>query len=187
MEEIFSNLSTYGYIFLFILSFGGGMFGLICAGVFASSGKMDIGLCILVAGVANFLGDSLLVYLSRYSKTEILPYLKKYRRKIALAQILLKKYGDKIILIKKYIYGVKTIVPIAIGLTKYSFLKFTIINAFSSVIWAVSVGFVAYFAGETLANFWEKQSKIWFYLIIGFIILLIVLYFIKFSKKGINK
>ncbi len=183
MEEILNNLVTYGYLFLFVLSFGGGMFGLICAGIFASSGKMDISLCIIVAAIANFLGDCVLICLSRYSKKDVMPYIKKHRRKIALAQVLIKKYGSKIILIKKYIYGVKTIIPLAIGLTKYSFLKFSILNAISSIIWATSVGLTAYFAGEKIMQFWENYGENWFYFIAGFIILLIFIYFVLFSKK----
>ena len=77
-----------------------------------------------------------------------MPYVKNHKRKLAYAGILAKKHGDKIIFIKKFIYGVKTLVPIALGLTKYSFYKFSVINLISSVLWAVIVGLASYKAGD---------------------------------------
>ena len=77
-----------------------------------------------------------------------MPYIKNHTRKLAYAGILAKKHGDKIIFIKKFIYGVKTLVPVALGLTKYSFYKFSIINLISSILWAVIVGFASFKAGD---------------------------------------
>jgi len=44
MQEILTSLSTYGYILLFVYSLGGGMVGIIAAGVLSYIGKMDIGI-----------------------------------------------------------------------------------------------------------------------------------------------
>ena len=113
------------------------MVAIIAAGVLSHAGKMDLTASIAVATVANTLGDTMLFYLARYNKSAVMPYLATHKRKLAYSHILMKRYGDKIILIKKFIYGVKTLVPIAVGLTKYSFVKFSAINFISSLIWAV--------------------------------------------------
>ena len=148
MESMFANLHTWGYLILFLYSLGGGFLALAAAGVLSSAGELNIVLCIVIACISNFIGDSGLFLLSRYNKKEIMPYLRKQRRNLALAQILFRKYGDRIILIKKFIYGVKTLVPIALGLTEYSFYKFSVINLISSVLWAVIVGLASYKAGD---------------------------------------
>ena len=93
MQEILTSLSTYGYILLFVYSLGGGMVGIIAAGVLSYLGKMDIRICIVFAAMGNFVGDSLIFYFTRYSKTQIMSYLRKQRRSLALSQILFKKYG----------------------------------------------------------------------------------------------
>lgn len=185
MEQMLSSLSTYGYIILFFYSLGGGMVALIAAGVLSYVGEMDIFLCIIIASIANFIGDSLLFYLSRYNKKEFMPYLRKQRRNLALAHILLKRYGSKIIFIKKYIYGVKTLVPIAIGFTKYPFKKFSILNAFASVLWGLVVGLLSYFAGDLLQRAYGKitQNPLIMPLIILVIFGLIFLYFKKATSK----
>ena len=152
-------LSTYGYIILFIYSLGGGMVAIIAAGIFSYAGKMDLHTSIAIAFVANAIGDSLLFYMSRYNKTQIMPYLRKHKRKLALSHVLMKKYGDKIIFFQKFVYGIKTLIPIGIGMTKYSALKFNILNVISAFVWALGLGYMSYSAGEALTKFFGYFSS----------------------------
>ncbi len=153
MEDTFSNLATYGYIGLFLYSLGGGFVALIGAGVLSFMGKMDLSLSIAIAFTANALGDVMLFYMARYQKTMMMEGIKKHRRKLALAHIMMKKNGSWIILIQKFVYGIKTLIPIAIGLTKYDFKKFVILNVASSAIWALAFGLGSYYSGEALVKF----------------------------------
>ena len=155
MEDTFSNLTTYGYIGLFLYSLGGGFVALVGAGVLSYMGKMDLATSMGVAFVANALGDVMLFYMARYQKSMMMDGIKKHRRKLALSHIMMKKYGSWIILIQKYVYGIKTLIPIAIGLTKYDFKKFTILNIASSAIWTLSVGFGSYYSGAPLMKIAE--------------------------------
>ncbi|MDA7818185.1 DedA family protein [Sulfurimonas sp.] len=152
MEDTFGNLETYGYIGLFLYSLGGGFVALIGAGVLSYLGKMDLTSVILVAFVANAIGDVLLFYMARYQKSMMMENLRKYRRKLALAHILMKKRGSWIILIQKFVYGIKTLIPIAIGLTKYDFKKFVVLNIASSAVWALVFGLGSYYSGSALVK-----------------------------------
>ena len=144
MEEILHNLALYGYIILAVYSFGGGMVALAGAGILSALGKMDIGLSILVATVANFIGDTFLFYLSQTNKKEVLKYLRKHRRKIAYTNLLMRRYGWMAVFLQKYIYGVKTLVPIVMGLSRYDFKKFVVLNFFASILWGLMVGLGSY-------------------------------------------
>ena len=159
MEDIFSNLATYGYIGLFLYSLGGGFVALVGAGVLSFMGKMDLSLSIFIAFVANALGDVLLFYMARYQRSMMMDGIRKHRRKLALSHIMMKKYGSWIILIQKFVYGIKTLIPIAIGLTKYDFKRFAILNIFSAAVWALSVGFGSYYSGGFLVKVAEAISQ----------------------------
>lgn len=148
MHDMLSSLSTYGYVVLFLYSLGGGMVAIVAAGILSYMGKMDIGVSIVVAYLANAIGDSVLFYLARFNRAAVMPYFKNQTRKLAYAQILMKKHGDKMIFFQKYIYGVKTLVPLAIGLTKYSYIKFNILNFLAAGVWAVLLGFGSYYASD---------------------------------------
>ena len=153
MEDTFSNLETYGYIGLFLYSLGGGFIGIVAASVLSFMGKMDLSLSISIAFLGNAIGDILLFWLTRYQKTMMVEGLRKHRRKVALAHILIKKHGDWVIFIQKFIYGLKTVVPIAIALTKYDFKKFAILNIFAAALWALAFGLSSYYFGAVLSKF----------------------------------
>ena len=152
MEDTFSNLATYGYIGLFLYSLGGGFVAIIGAGVLSFLGEMDLSLSILIAFIANTLGDFLLFYMARYQKSMMMDGLRKHRRKLALSHVLMKKYGSWIIFFQKFVYGIKTLIPIAIGLTKYEFKKFAILNVLSAGVWALVFGLGSYYSGSVLVK-----------------------------------
>jgi len=158
MEDTFTNLATYGYIGLFIYSLGGGFIALIGAGVLSFLGKMDLATSMAVAFTANAIGDVMLVYLARYQKSMMMEGLRKHRRKLALSHVLMKKYGSWIVLIQKFVYGIKTLVPIAIGLTKYDMKKFIILNVASSVVWVLAFGLGSFYFGAVLSEFAQTVS-----------------------------
>ena len=159
MEDMFSSLATYGYIALFFYSLGGGFVGLLAAGVLSYAGKMDITLSIAIAFVANFLGDMLLFYMTRYQKGDMMTYMRKHRRKLALSHILMKKHGDWVIFLQKYVYGIKTLIPLAIGLTKYDMKRFAVLNLAAAAIWAVVVGLGSYVSGGVIMKGYEIVAE----------------------------
>jgi len=152
LEDTFSNLATYGYIGLFLYSLGGGFVAIIGAGVLSFLGEMDLTLSILIAFTANTLGDFLLFYMARYQKSMMMDGLRKHRRKLALSHVLMKKYGSWIILFQKFVYGIKTLIPIAIGLTKYDFKRFAVLNVLSAAVWALVFGLGSYYSGSALVK-----------------------------------
>jgi len=145
LEDILTSLSTYGYLILAFYSFGGGMVALIGAGILSSMGKMDITTSIFVATLFNFIGDSVLFYMAQTNKKEVMGYMKKHKRKIAYTNLLMRKYGWLAVFLQKYVYGVKTLVPIVMGLTKYEFKRFVTLNFFASIVWGLVVGLISFY------------------------------------------
>lgn len=179
MDDMLNNLSTYGYLVVFLYSLGGGMVALIGAGVLSFMGKMDLTLSISIAFIANFIGDGLLFYMARYHKREMMEYFAKHKRKLAFSHLLLKRRGSWIIVIKKFIYGLKTLIPLAVGLTKYDFWKFSLYNAIGAFIWAIVVGGGSFLFGGAIVEGFKMISdkpylapvtliivggSVWFYL-----------------------
>ncbi len=183
-------LKEYGYIILFAWSILEGELGLIMAGLMSHNGSMNLYLAIFVAGLGGFCGDQLYFYLGRYNKTYVFKKFRKQRRKLALAHLMLQRHGWPIIFMQRYMYGMRTIIPIAIGITGYSNKKFAFINLISSMCWAgVSITPIWYFGKEVfLVIDWAKAH--WYYalpfVLIAFVV--VIFYVLKFSKrKGKNE
>ncbi|MBM0636666.1 DedA family protein [Campylobacter sp. VicNov18] len=185
MQDMIDTLIKYGYIVLFFYSLGGGMVGILAAGVLSSQGKMDLSLCIILAFIGNTLGSTLLFILGKYYKKDIMPYFKKHRRKLALAMMKIKQYGTFLLIGQKFIYGLKTFIPIAAGIAKYNFTKFLALNTLASLIWAFTLGLIAYIFGHIIETIFDKISS-YAYITPLFLLLLagmIWFYLSRFSKK----
>lgn len=186
MQDIINSLEQWGYILLFVYSFGGGYVGLITAGIMSALGKMDLYIAIPVACMGNFIGSSALAYLARYQKKDLMQYLHKHKRKIALSQVWLKSYGSWLIVFGKYIYGVKTLVPLAIGFSRFSLKTFFIINLCACILWAIVVGLCGYYASSGVIALLEKIDAHSYFVPIALLLLFVILYFIiaRVSKKA---
>lgn len=187
MQDTLNDLQTYGYIVLFVYSMGGGFVGLVASGVLSALGKLDLILSIAIATLGNIAGSMLLAYLSRYQKQDFQKYLHKHKRKIALVYLYLRRYGILLIFVNKFIYGFKTILPLAIGLSRYSFKKFFFFNALACLLWAVSIGLCSYWASDVAVAVFEKIQSypyimpLFLFTLVGGIALIL---WIKSKKKS---
>jgi membrane protein DedA with SNARE-associated domain len=158
----FSSLETWGYLAVAFFAFGGSLFIVAAAGVFSFMGKMDLTTALAIATVSNYLGDMFLFYLGKYQRKEIEPYFAKHKRKIALARLIMRKYGVFAIFIQKFLYGIKTLVPISMALSKYDFKKFGFYNIFASIIFVLTIGISAYYSSEVIISmFTYIKEKPW--------------------------
>jgi len=148
----FSSLETWGYLAVAFFSFGGSLLIVATAGVFAFMGKMNLVTVLIIATIFNYIGDMFLFYLGRYQKKEIEPYFAKHKRKIALATLIMRKYGILAIFIQKFLYGIKTLVPLSMALSKYDFKKFGFYNIFASIFFVWTIGLSAFYSSEYIIN-----------------------------------
>ena len=173
MTEILIELmKEYGYVILFLWSILEGESGLIMAGLLTTTGDMNLYLAIFIAGLGGFTGDMIYFHIGRYNKKYVHRKFKGQRRKFALSHLLLKKYGWPIIFIQRYMYGMRTIIPIAIGLTRYNVKTFAIINIISAWCWATVTIVPVWYFGEEILELLKQAKEYWYFalpLAIGFI------------------
>ena len=190
MADFFIGLlQEYGYVILFLWSILEGELGLIMGGIMCHTGDMFLPLAIFIAGLGGFAGDQIYFYIGRYNKKYIHDKLRNQRRKFAIAHLLLKKYGWPIIFIQRYMYGLRTVIPMSIGITKYSSRKFAIINLFSAWAWAAITIIPAYILGEEILELLEVAKEYWFIAIPIALIFMFIVYrvFAKLEQRLINK
>jgi len=166
VEHLFLEwLKEYGYIVLFAWSILEGELGLVMAGIMSHTGDMILPIAIIVGALGGFVGDQIYFYIGRFNKSYIHNKLRSQRRKFAIAHLLLKKYGWPLIFVQRYMYGMRTVIPMAIGLTKYSGRQFAIINFVSAVFWASLTIIPAYYFGEELLKLLAWIKGHWYFAI----------------------
>ena len=178
-------LKTYGYVILFAWSILEGEAGLIMAGLLSHTGDMNVYMAVFIAGLGGFAGDQIYFYIGRFNKAYVHKKFRGQRRKFALSHLLLKKYGWPIIFMQRYIYGMRTIIPISIGLTRYSAKMFAFINLISAWCWAAITIVPAWYFGEEILVVLHWAKEHW-YFALPFALIFggsIIYYFNKMTKK----
>jgi membrane protein DedA with SNARE-associated domain len=164
MEELLLGwLKEYGYIILFFWSIVEGEMGLVMAGIMTHTGNMNYLMSIFVAGLGGFTGDQIYFHIGRFNKGFIQRKLRSQRRKVAIAYLLLKKYGWFIIFMQRYMYGMRTIIPLSIGITNYSAKKFALLNLISAWLWAAIIITPAYLYGEEILSSLVYAKQHWYW------------------------
>ena len=182
-------MKEHGYIILFAWSILEGEMGLIMGGLLCHTGDMWLGFAIFVAGLGGFVGDQIYFYIGRYNKSYVHTKFKGQRRKFALAHLLLKKYGWPIIFAQRYMYGMRTIIPISIGLTRYDAKLFAFINLLSAWCWAAITIVPVWYFGEEILKVLEYAKEHWYFVLpvaLGFGGS-IIYYFHKATQKNEKK
>ena len=165
-------IQDWGYIILFLYSFGGGFVALVVASILAYGGDLNIIFVILTAGVANFIGDQFLFMIARNNKDQAKKLMQKHKRKIAISHLMMRKYGSLVIFLQKYIYGIKTLIPLAMGLTKYDIKRFIFFNVLATILWSLVFGLGAYTLGEVVYTYIDEFKTYGIIFIIGIVALI---------------
>jgi len=133
----------------------------------------------------KFVNQIIYFYIGRFNKDYVHRKFKGQRRKFAFAHLLLKHYGWPIIFIQRYMYGMRTIIPISIGLTRYDARKFAFINLISAWCWAAITIVPVWYFGEEIMIILNWAKDHW-YLAIPLAIIFggsIIFYFHKATQK----
>jgi len=159
MEDIINSLISYGYIILAVYSFGGGSIALIGASILAGIGKMNIEYVLVIGFIFNFLGDFFFFkyvgFIKKYFKKDFNNIVKKHRRRVAYTKLLIRKKGWIGMFIQKYIYIVKTLYPIMLGMIGYDTKKFIVLNLLSTFVWTVILGLGTFLFYENIKIFFN--------------------------------
>ncbi|MBQ9292966.1 MAG: DedA family protein [Campylobacter sp.] len=181
LKELLFEYKNYAYGILFVWCLLEGEIALILGGILAHEGHINLALGIFIAGLGAFCGDQFYFYIGRYNRSYIGKKLAKQRRKFAIAHLLLKRLGWPIIFLQRYMYGFRVIIPMSIGLTRYSAKKFAFINLISAWCWAAITMILAWYFGKQIWRFINWAEEHW-YLAIPIILSIVYLIYFGFKK-----
>jgi membrane protein DedA with SNARE-associated domain len=160
MEEL---VKQYGYVILFIGTLAEGETVLVLAGFLAHRGYLELPWVILIAFLGTLAIDQLLFYLGYFKGLPFLNRRPRWRAKYARVQALFNQYQTPIILGFRFLYGLRTVTPFVIGLSKVPPIRFLFLNAVGAFVWAVVVGFLGYSLGHVLEAYLVRirRYEIW--------------------------
>ena len=145
-----SFVATYGYPALFTMVLFEGETPLIIAGFLAHRGYLSLWFVMIVAVIATILVDQILFHLGRKKGRALVQAHSTWLHKLERIEKKLQRYRVSITLGFRFLYGLRTVAPIAIGMSGLSTPLFTLLNTLGAMLWVAVVAGTGYAVGETL-------------------------------------
>ena len=143
-----SLIITYGYPILFLGVLLEGEAFLILAAYLAHRGYFSLPVVIGLATLASFTMAQIWFVLGDRFGPALLNRRPAWRSRLARIDTMLQRYGSSLVLGFRALFGLRTLIPVAIGTSAYPARQFTLLNGVGALIWALVVAL----AGNTIAQ-----------------------------------
>jgi membrane protein DedA with SNARE-associated domain len=145
-----SFIDSYGYAAILIGTFLEGETILVLGGFAAHRGYLSLPWVIVAALAGTLFGDQLYFFLGRWHGQKVLAKRPSWKARAARAQNLLERFQKPLILVFRFLYGLRTVTPFVIGMSSVSTVQFVLLNIIGALVWAVLVGVGGYAFGSAL-------------------------------------
>lgn len=185
MEQLFYD---YGYAFLIIAALIEGEVFLLVAGSLAYHGYFQLPIVMLFSFVGAIIHDQSLYWVGYFGGDRLLNRFSSLKKKSEKAVKLMKKHNTALILGFRFVYGIRTITPIIIGLSGISQKRYALLTITAAAIWSVIISCLGYYFAEmveVIQQRFENGQKILAIIILLLVVLGLIVYF--FTKKRAKK
>ena len=178
-----SYIEHFGYLAIFIGTFLEGETVLILAGFAAHRGYLNLSLVIFTAFAGTVFGDQLFYYLGHKHSSFILSRKTRWQNRLVKVRQLLDKHKILTILGFRFIYGLRTVTPFALGIAEIPPRLFVPLNMLGAIVWSVVIGFAGYYFGHALEVLFGhlKQMELW--IMMGIVLIGGFLWIIRYKRS----
>lgn len=182
LADVSEFLRRYGYGLLFLGTLFEGEAVVVIAGALAHAGILSWPGVILAAWAGSTLNDQILYLLGYRYGERLLRWLPRFlRHHIARAEGLIRRFGDGITLLFRFIYGTRTITPILLGIHRYHPRRYLWMNPIAALLWAVLISAAGYLLAASLPLILRELR----YVQILFLVLLVLVgVYVLWTRRG---
>ena len=150
-------LQHYGYFAIFIGAFFEGENVLMLGAYAVHQHVMSFWLLIAVAVVGSFIGDQFYYQVGRRYGQKLLQTKPKFAEKFERASQFIERFPILTILLMRFAWGLRTVLPITVGIKAYPLWKYILINLMACFLWALIVVSFGLQMSHWLHLFWTKM------------------------------
>lgn len=156
MEEF---ITKYGYLALFAGVFLEGESVVIAAAFAAHQGYLDLKWVILAAFLGSLAGDEFYFFLGRYKGRAYLRRRPQWQARIHKVQDLMERYHRLIIVGFRFLYGLRTVTPFALGMSEVKAERFIVFNTVGALVWSTVMALLGFLFSNVLDAIFEDLKK----------------------------
>jgi membrane-associated protein len=160
--EITPAIGDWSYLAVFLFVFGDAIFPVLpgettlsAASTLAAAGQLDLGLVMLAGALGAIVGDSTLYWIARGSRRRVERQIQKAEQndKVAAALAFMGSSAPLLIVLGRYVPGMRFVVNATMGLSQYPYRRFVLWSAVGGALWSVYTCGLAYLVATALADF----------------------------------
>jgi len=146
-------IEQYGYLAVFIGTFLEGETILVVAGFAAHRGYLYLPWVMVWAFWGTLISDQAFFHLGRSRGRKILSRHPKWQGRARKVHALLQRHQVWVVLGFRFLYGLRNVTPMAIGVSGFSPGRFLILNVIGAALWSSVVACAGFIFGEVLTRF----------------------------------
>jgi membrane protein DedA with SNARE-associated domain len=184
LHSLEPTLNQYGYLavggFVLVEDFGVPVPGetiLILGAVYAGAGRLSIGLVALLGFVGALLGDNIGFAIGHFGGRRLVERYGRYvfltPERVDKATRFFDRNGGKIIIVARFIEGLRQANGIIAGTSGMHWLRFLIFNAIGAALWVLVWPSVGYLSGSHIDTIYNAATRYDTYLAVAVGVLLL--------------
>ncbi len=149
MSTLQHLVDSYGYVVVLIGTFLEGETILMLGGLAARLGYLKLQWVIVAAFAGSMAGDQLYFYLGRRHGKALLARHPAWESRVTKIHNLMERFETPLLLGFRFLYGLRSLTPFVIGMSRIKLWKFVVLNILGAAIWATCVGSLGYALGHS--------------------------------------
>lgn len=153
-------IARFGLLAVFLGAAVEGETAVVAGGLLAHQHLLPLGGVMLAAAAGSLLADQCLFFVGRYYREH--PRVRSILSRPGFARVwtMLERYPRRFIFAFRFLYGMRTISPIAIGTSSVPAHIFLLINTISAIVWAVAATTIGYVFGHGIEMAFGELRRI---------------------------
>lgn len=143
-------IAQYGYLALFVGVFFEGETILIVASFAAHQGYLKLQWVILTALLGSMAGDEFYFFLGRVKGRAFLRNRPVWQLRVGKVQGLLERYHRLIIFGFRFLSGLRTVIPLSLGMSEVRVSQFIFFNIIGALTWSLVIALSGFLFGAAL-------------------------------------
>ena len=187
MPAVESFIANYGLIVIFFGAILEGETVVVMAGFLSNNGPLNPFGVMVAAFLGSMAGDQGIFLIGRYfAHTE---FVRKQTARPLFATLLshIEKNPNLFILSFRFLYGLRTVSPLAVGVSQVPAPRFFVLNTISAAVWAVVMTGIGYLLSRVLHVTLDGLPKIEHKVMAAFAVAVIAVVAMHFISRAFRK
>ncbi|MFT4625925.1 MAG: membrane protein DedA with SNARE-associated domain [Myxococcota bacterium] len=148
--DVGALIEEYGYLAIFLASMVEGEVVQASAGIAARAGLIDWRLGVLAGAAGCFSATQTYFWFGRLAAERILAKRPTLAPQVERVRGLLSRYGIALFVFYRFMYGLRTVTPLALGMSGVGPARFAVVDGLSWLVWFAVVSSLGFTMGEVV-------------------------------------